>query len=500
MVKVDRFNAAHCKVRVSDFNISREIKEFFSYEIDGAKYHPLVKARKWDGRISLFDASTGLLYNGLIPHLKQFCKERDIPCDVTFTDSNSVELEDIEDFIESLRISNSHAEELQLRDYQIQAVADAIKNKRIIIKSPTSSGKSAIIFAVIRWLFENGQKVLLVVPNISLINQMYNDFIEYSLLSGWDVEKNVHKVFAGQEKNDENKQIILSTYQSIAKLPKSFFSVFDAVLVDECHGSTGASMRNIMEKCTNAWYRIGTTGTIDVRGNKVKTNKLVLQGLFGFIKEVISTRELMDNGMVADLSIKLMHLKYPDDVRRKYCKSEYQTEMNYICTNENRNKFICNLAAEQKKNTLILTQYVDNQGKILYDMLRERFGDKRNVYFVSGAMKGDEREEIRAKMELEQDAVLIATVQTMGTGSNIKNIHTYISASPSKSIVRVLQTIGRVLRISDTKKSAIMFDIFDDLSFGKSLNHTSRHANERISIYKEQRFKFNLVTIPFKSE
>lgn len=497
MISIDRYNAAFCRIK-TDKDIASEIKDYFTFEIDGAKYHPLVKAKKWDGKMSLFNVAAGMLPNGLIPHLEQFSKERGYGCTLTFKDSNSVTLEEISEFVESLNLSSSDGKPMKARDYQIQSVYDAIKTKRMILLSPTSSGKSLIIYCVIRWLIESDIKTLIVVPNVSLINQLHSDFKDYSMLNKWDVEKNLHKISAGIEKDDKTKLCHLSTWQSIYKQDKQFFTKFDAVVVDEVHMANGKSVSSMMEKCTNAWYRIGLTGTIDVRGQKVKTNKLVLQGLFGFIKQVITTKQLMDNGTVASLDIKVLNLVYPDEFRSLFGKQEYADELNYIVTNENRNKLIAKLAISQNKNTLVLTQFVDKQAKPIYELVKKLQPD-RHVYLIIGEVDGEERERIRKTCESEIDAIIIGTYGCLSTGVSIKNLHYYISASPSKSVVRVLQSIGRILRTTKGKDSAVLFDIADDISFNKKKNTTQLHLIERLKIYAAEKFKFKITDIPFKN-
>ena len=500
MIRVEKLNAAFCKVLTSDRGIAREIRDYFSFEVENAKYHPLVKAGKWDGVISLFDLVNRTLPGGLIPHLEQFSRERQYPFEMSYDDSNDLSLDDIKNFASTLNLSDGKGNKMTLRDYQVSAIHDAIKNKRILLQSPTSSGKSAILYSVMRYLEEDIEtKILILVPNVSLINQIASDFKEYSELNGWNADVKIHKISAGEAKISK-KQIFLSTWQSIYKQPQEYFEQFGAVLVDECHLSKGNSLTKIIQGATNAWYRIGVTGTVDERGERLKTNKLVLQGLFGYIKKVITTKELMDRGDVADLEIKTIRLNYSDDVKTLFKKSkpEYQDEVKWICTNEKRNRFIANLALRQDKNVLILTQYVENQGKILYDLIKAKTTDKE-VYFVSGAMEGQERERIRKMCEVKNNIVLIGTYQTMSTGVSIKNLHSFIAASPSKSMVRVLQSIGRLLRKNSTKTNAVMFDIADDMSSKSYSNYAMLHLMERMKIYKEESFKVKSIDLDFES-
>lgn len=510
-VYIDQHDAVFCKIKCSESGVLAEIKDHFSYEIENAKYHPLVRIKKWDGIISLLNMSTRTLYNGLIPHLEQFCSDRQYEVQTSFKNSNSVDLDEVRAYVESLNVSNGDGEPMKARDYQVASVFDMIKHKRILLQSPTSSGKSLLLYVLIRWLLDNDQNVLLVVPNVSLINQMFSDFKDYSKLNGWDVDSFMHKVQAGTDKSNKEKQFTLSTWQSIAKLDQEYFAKFDAVIMDEAHTCTANSLKSIMEKCTNAWYRIGVTGTIDVRGQKLKTNKLVLQGLFGFIKQVVTTKELMDAGSVANLKIKVLNLKYDLDHRKLYTEyvkktfkkkdkqKEYAFEITSLTENKNRNLFIAKLAISQTKNTLILTRYVENHAIPLHKLITSMANKDRPIYLITGDIKGEERERIRKICESDKDAIIVASSQTMSTGVSIKNLHNYISASPSKSVVQVLQSIGRLLRTTKDKSEAIMYDIADDISLNGKHNYAKLHMLERLEIYDNEQFSYKVLDIPFKA-
>jgi len=182
-----------------------------------------------------------------------------------------------------------------------------------------------------------------------------------------------------------------------------------------------------------------------------------------------------------------------------YKDKTYQEEIQYLISSEARNKFIKNLAVSLGKNTLVLYQMVDKHGKILYNMIKntKNIGN-RKVFFVHGGVDTDEREEIRRIMEIENDAIIVASFGTFSTGINIRNLHNIIFAMPTKSSIRTLQSIGRGLRKSETKSSAVLFDIADDLRSGKKLNYTLSHFEERIRIYSEEKFKFKIYKISLK--
>jgi hypothetical protein len=245
----------------------------------------------------------------------------------------------------------------------------------------------------------------------------------------------------------------------------------------------------------NAKYRIGTTGTLD----GTKTHKLVLEGLFGSVQKVTTTKELMDAKHLAEFQIKCLLLKYPEVVCQAARNFTYQQEIEFLVLNEARNKLISNLAISLEGNTLILYQYVDKHGKILYDMIQKRLNDDRKVYFVYGNTEVEVREETRKLVEQSTNAIIVASYGTFSTGVNIRNLHNVIFASPSKSRIRNLQSIGRGLRKSDTKQSATLFDIADDLRHKKHENYTLKHLDERLKMYGDEKFKFKIYKIELKT-
>jgi superfamily II DNA or RNA helicase len=377
----------------------------------------------------------------------------------------------------------------ELRDYQYDAVTHGIENKRAILLSPTGSGKSFIIYNLLRWYMDNYDKqILIVVPTTSLVEQMYKDFADY----GFDVDNNCHKIYSGKDKITD-KQIIISTWQSIYKFPKEWFENIGCVFGDEVHLFKAKSLSGIMNKCVNAEYRFGTTGTLD----GTETNKLVLEGLFGPTKRVTMTRDLQEKGTLAKLNISVLLLRYHNDVCHKLKDATYQEEIDYIVTNEKRNRLITNLALDQTGNSLVLFQFVEKHGKPLYDMIKDRAGD-RPVYYVSGEVDASDREQIRGIVEKQKNAIIVASLGTFSTGINIRNLHNIIFASPSKSQVKVLQSIGRGLRQSDDGSTTQLYDIADDLHIKSHKNFTLRHSAERIKIYTKEQFPYKIHQVNIK--
>jgi superfamily II DNA or RNA helicase len=313
---------------------------------------------------------------------------------------------------------------------------------------------------------------------------MYSDFENYSSKNGWDVSKHCQKIYGGESKIPET-DLIISTWQSIYEMPKKYFAQFDFIIGDEAHTFKAKSLTAIMTKLINCDVRVGTTGTLD----DSKVNKLVLEGLFGPVFKVITTKELIDRKQLADFKIKCIVLKYPEAVCKAVKGFTYPDEMNFLTQHEGRNQFIVDLALNLKGNSLILFTYVEKHGKILFESLTNK-DKKRKIFFIHGGVEAEDREAVRHITEKENDAIIVASYGTFSTGVNIRNLHNIIFASPTKSRIRSLQSIGRGLRLGDNKDTAVLYDIADDLRYGPYTNFTLKHYEERVKIYSEEKFVF----------
>ena len=467
-------------------NVAQELSDYFCFYVPGYQFTPAYKSRVWDGRIRLADLRNFTIYHGLVPYIETFCKERDykleIDADVNSTENYSVV--EAEQFISTLNIP------LEVRDYQLKSFVHAIRNKRILLLSPTASGKSLIIYLILRHLQIENRKGLLIVPTTSLVEQMYKDFADY----GYDSDQYCHRQYSGKEKHT-NKFLTITTWQSIYKNDKEYFEQFDFVLGDEAHQFKAKSLTTILSGCSNAKYRIGTTGTLD----GTQTHKLVLEGLFGPVYKATSTAELMEKGQLAAFKIKCLILKYDESICKQSRSWDYQTEIDYIVKSKPRNEFIKNLVLSLKGNTLVLFQFVEKHGKELHALIKDH-AKNRHVFFVFGGTDVEIRESVRAITEKEKDAIIVASYGTFSTGVNIRNLHNIIFASPSKSRIRNLQSIGRGLRLGDNKEEATLFDISDDFRIGKYTNYSLHHFVERVKIYDDEKFKYKFYNINLKNE
>lgn len=477
-ITVSKVNEVFLQIEC-DAGTAHEIQDYFTFLVPGHQFMPSFRNKMWDGKIRLYNVWTKNLYLGLKDYLEQFAESREY--EIIY--DSSVEAAEEFSLIEAKEFADTLGLPFLPRDYQFKAFTHAVRNRRCLLLSPTASGKSLIIYLLVRWF---GAKTLVIVPTTSLVHQLVSDFRDY----GWDADEHCHKVMAGLDKVSD-KQVIVSTWQSIYKMRKEYFDEFDVVIGDEAHLFKSKSLTGILEKMDTCKYRYGLTGTLD----GTLTHKLVLEGLFGTVKKVTTTKELIDNKQLAEFQIKSLALSYDDATRQLVSKMKYQEEMDFIVRNEKRNRFIRNLTLSLEGNTLLLFQFVEKHGKVLYEDISRKAADGRQVFFVSGATDSQVREEIRAITEKSDGAIIIASYGTFSTGVNIRNLHNVVFASPSKSRVRNLQSIGRGLRLGDNKTTATLYDITDDLKWKNRRNFTLEHFLERMKIYNEEKFKVKMYKI-----
>jgi len=474
-------------------SIAKELSDFFTFKVPGHKYMPAYRNRMWDGQIKLYNIYKQEIYSGLKDYIIKFADDRNYSyVNNTKNTGDDVSLEDVQTFLNSLNLSVNN-NPIEVHPHQLESIHHSINKGKCLLLSPTGSGKSLIIYSLIRYYLKKlpkEKKILILVPTISLVSQMYSDFVDYAKKDTFDVHRICHKIYGGQDK-DTPKRVVISTWQSVYKLSNNFYDQFAAVIGDECHLFKSKSLTAIMTKLKSCPYRIGTTGTLD--GSL--THKLVIEGLFGRCHKVTSTKELMDKNILSNLSIDCILLKYPESIREPLKKITYQEEIDWIVQNETRNKFICNLASNLKGNTLILFQFVEKHGKILKEIFDSMNTDHK-VFFVHGKTEVEDRELVREIAEKEENAIIIASYGTFSTGVSIRRLHNIIFSSPSKSRIRVLQSIGRQLRKSEFKEKAKLYDLADDLSWKSYKNHTLKHYEERLKIYESENFEFKKVSIP----
>jgi superfamily II DNA or RNA helicase len=398
---IDKKNEVYLKIE-AEADIRRELGEYFTFEVPGYKFMPQYRNRVWDGKIRLFSYATGQIYAGLYPYILDWCSKNNVQVvDGTKIKDTKVDNTKLDRFIKALKVP------LEIRDYQIEAFKHSVEKGRCLLVSPTASGKSLIIylmliFNLLRLKDTKRDKILIIVPTTSLVEQLFKDFKDY----GYNSDRNVHKIYQGHEK-DTKKRVVISTWQSIYNMPKKWFKDFGMIIGDEAHLFKAVSLTKILTKLEDCKYRVGLTGTLD----GTKTHKLVLEGLFGTVNKVVSTSELQERKQLADLKIICLILQHDATARQFLKDKSYQEEMDYLVSNSKRNKYIRNLCLSLQGNSLCLFQYVEKHGEILKGLIEEKALD-RKVFFVHGGVEANEREDIRAITEKSDNAIIIASYGT----------------------------------------------------------------------------------------
>jgi len=476
-VIVERVDESFIKIDAPS-SILMELRDRFSYDLPKAEYlkRRNKKYRYWDGKLRIFKLRSRTIYAGLVHKVAEFCKERGYE----FIDRSGVFVETPVSVQAARDVMATVVPSLEGRDYQWETVAHCLSVRRAVIVSPTSSGKSAIIYTLTRHL---NLRTLIIVPTTGLVLQMAKEFNNYA--TDWGTFKDdISIVMEGYSKVDLNR-VVIGTWQSIFRLPHEWFDRFDVVIIDEAHLAKAASLVSLMEKCVNANWRFGFTGTLD----GLEINEMVLEGLFGPPRAIIKTRELIEREFISTIEIRCMIFSHTPTDRRAMVGASYQDEINFIVGCDARNEYIKDLAMALPGNTLILFQYVEKHGKIIYDKLRAA-GAK--TFFVDGSVSAEEREIIRATMERETGWILVASFGTTSTGWNLVNLNNIIFSSPTKSKIRTLQSIGRGLRRGGEKDHFTLFDVADDLSTQGHKNHTILHFSERLKNYIDEGFPYKI--------
>lgn len=486
IITIDMLNEVFLRINCN-IEQAMELKEYTSCYAPNFMFNPRFRAKIWNGKISFFNMKDQTLPIGLLPQFFKFCEEFNYNYQFKFDKLNLYNVISNDELLEFYKVIFKDTEYFP-RDYQDESIQKALKNKRGVIVLPTASGKSAVIYCIIRFLLAQDKKILLVVPSINLTEQMFTDFIDYGFKNAEDF---CSVLYNKSTKYNENRPILISTWQSIYKRPESFFEKFDAVIEDEAHGGKSTSLQTVLKKCINAEYRIGLTGTLP-------TNQAELFTIFGYLGPKIyykKSKELIDRGVLSKIKIANLVLRYSDNAIQSIKDSTYSEQTDFVIQYEPRNdifKFIIN-KVDQKHNILILCYKIEHL-KNIEKYIKQNFPNK-SLYVVYGKTEADEREEIRKLMEKMDGAILLASYGTLSTGVNIKKIHHVVFASSYKSKIKVLQSIGRGLRKHDSKDKLVLWDIVDNLCFTKrtgniKTNYTYEHWLQRLKFYKEQGFSF----------
>ena len=477
-----KVNSVYMRVEC-EADVAHELWDHFAFEIPNAKHTPKVKSGQWDGLIRLFNPRSQLMYIGLLEELKQFCIDSDYALEI---DDRLLETTPFSEKVFDAFVANVLKLESKYvpRPAQKDAVLECIQNNRRVIISPTASGKSLIIYMLIRYYLNHpkvkGGKILLIVPAVSLVTQMFKDFQEYC--STFDVEQHVHTISAGDEKSSD-KPIVITTWQSIQNQPKPWFNDYRVVIVDETHRAKAAELKNILSNLVNADFRFGFTGTLD----NIETNRMIITGLLGPVKQFVTTQELIDDKTLSNMNIEMVFLKYPYEVSRLLPGASYLDEMKFILPREDRMKILSDYVQKQRGNTVVMYNLVETHGKPMFEYFQKHLKNKK-LFFISGKIKPSVREEIRQFVQGGNECVIVANYKVFAEGINLPRIHNIILGAPistKTSEIAFLQSLGRGLRKDYDKDVINIVDLVDENIIKNWKSHATRHGLQRYLSYKK---------------
>lgn len=494
LISVDKINESKLYIDCCKSTF-RQMYDFFTFYAKDYKHMPLYKKGIWDGKIKLIDWKEKTIPSGLIYNIIDWANKNDYELDL---DPDIHLVDDDTQYFDSNNIFNSFNLPFEPYDYQHHAVNQVLTHHRRFLLSPTSSGKSLMIYAIIREILRcSDEKILIVCPTVNLVNQMYGDFEDYSSSNDFITKDYCHKIYSGQAKKT-NKNVIISTWQSLNNMPSEYFEKFSAVIVDEAHEADGKSLTKIVQNCINAKYRVGLSGTL----HGAKVHEYTLIGLFGSVYETVKTKEMIDRDITSKLEIKPIIFNFNDiELKKRVSTLKYVDEIEEIINNHDVNSFICKLALSNKNNTLILYRFVEKHGLVLFNLCKS-LNKNKQVFFVAGSGKYktpiDERDRIKKLAEENNDVIIIASYKTFSTGISIKNLHNIILAHPLKGRITLLQSIGRVLRKSKVGNLATVYDIVFDFTYRTKITTTFNHFKNRLKEYKKAGFKVIMKRVKVK--
>lgn len=489
-------NEATCYL-VADDVVMHNLKDRMKFHPANYMFNPKYKNHIWDGYIQLIKNNE--MASGLIPKLCEEAAKVNVTFEIDskYMQGLNITKENVELFSKSLRLTDDRGNPIELREHQLNGVYKALKNKRMTGLSATNSGKSAIIYTYIRFLLDavKLKKILLLVPTTTLVEQMYNDFYDYSNINKWDVSKNCQKIYSDIKKKDRDydKKVIISTWQSIHEWDIEFFEKFDAFICDEVHLAKGDSIQKIASKCINASYRLGVTGSL----SESYTDELVIRGAFGSVVKLIDNKGMIDRGYSTPYDVKCLLLRYNENISKAMKKLTYDDEITFILECKERNKYITKLVKNLQQNTLVLFEKIQKHGIPLYTLIKTALPEKK-VLYIDGTIANKQRLKIIEYMKTHNDVVLVASYKTFSTGINLRNLYNLVFASPFKSKIRLLQSLGRMLRKMELKDKVVIYDLVDDMSYKSYKNNTLKQfVDHRLVSYDNERSNYKIYKIDF---
>lgn len=444
ILKIVLHDDLHIRLDTRNYEYLNKVKDHFTELVDGYMFMPLYRSGRWNGKKSLFNPNVRKLPYGLLTDLMKFTKKE-------FPDIDIQADEEVKHLFKGIEPDPTWKLKYYPRPYQEECILTALKYSKGLFSVVTAGGKSLIIAYIIKELLKSEIKnCIIVVPTAGLVEQFYTDLLDYGvyqeLLGKVDAK---HKEFEAP--------IVISTWQSLQRR-KKIMGTFDCVIIDEVHSAKATQLNEILKHATKAKWRYGFTGTIP----KCRLDELTVRSYLGPVLKTFSAKDLAEDGYIAHCTINMLDLHYVDKITGQYNDVRAQ-----VFESIYRFGLIRHLCSITDHTLLILVDKI-KEGEMLEEDLSARFPN-REVIFISGRDKTEIRETWRHVADKQDNVIIIATYPIFQMGVNIPSLRTLIFGSPSKSYIRIIQSIGRTLRLHEDKKNvgAVIWDIVDNVKYLK---------------------------------
>lgn len=489
-IYVVKMNEVYGRIVCGDPGLMEGAYKYFSEHPKNYWFDSRYKAGAWDGQIH-YVYRNGKFLNGLFKEVFEYLKEQTgyvLEVDPQYRNDKDG-FDDLKDSFHNSVSQMPLPDHITPYKHQLRGALKSLYYKRGICEHATSAGKSLTISLVINHLMRNSetpQKILILVPKIDLVEQFWDDMVSYGIPGDL-----IGKFFGYQK--DTEEPIIVSTWQSIYK-EKKFLKRFNVFICDEAHGLKADVVKSVGTGLINCEYRLGFTGTMPSIEKGFLTDHMTIRGVLGPVIDVKTLEELQQDKQISDIKIDVPYFKYSPSDRKKYSegcvgldgKAQYQFEKDFIINHKKRNYVIYNICkkfVEKGENVLVLI----NRKKHVEFV--ENILSKKEIpfYTVTGDITNrDVRNSVRKNMEQEGGRVLVATSGVYSTGVSIKRLHAIIFADAGKSKITTLQSVGRGLRLHDTKDKLHLYDFADDLKY------SGQHLTERMEYYTKNNFEIEI--------
>lgn len=504
----------------------KSLKNYINFHAKNYRFDKRFKLGIWDGKVHFY-GDDRFVPIGLWREVYKCCQEcgyqlnilnpQDFPLNRNITSGDMAAFADT--FFKYHRTKDNSGP-FTPRGYQTEAAFNILKNRYCNTEIATSGGKSVtfamVVFYMLRYV-DPDARFLLVVPTSTLVRQFYDDIIDYNY--GFHNENpdplniRLEEIMSDKPRRlapgEPLPHVYIGTYQSLCKYPSEWFAQFTGVCFDEAHGAKSSSVQKIGNNCIpHTYIRCGMSGTFPEEDS---AELMAIYSITGPIITKIKAKKLMDSGAITQVKIKRVLIDHNDrdfhervnTIRKGDGKKAFDIEVAYIQDSMLRLNLVYKICDAAKTNTLVLFKNIE-YGKRIFDKLSELgLDNKKRVYYIDGNTKEDERGAIKQQMELtDVPAILVASYGTLSTGVSINAIQNVVLADSYKSYQKVIQAIGRALRLHKLKAMAYIFDLCDRFTFDKNIKDNALfvHAKERKKMYDREEYPYEDVLVRLKND